>query len=299
MTTPFHAGEEMVQRRAGTYEMARRVGRGIHRELWPAAEAFVAELRFAVVAGSDAEGRLWASAVAGPRGFLSAEGETLFIGAQPGGGDPLASAWVPGSALGLLAIDPATRRRVRVNGRVIASTDTGLAVEMDEAFGNCPKYIQARVPLPDAAWPDQAPTVATGTSLSAEQRTFVERADTFFIATRHPERGADVSHRGGSPGFVRVGDDERIAFPDYAGNGMFNTLGNLAVSASAALLFVDFDTGTALHLSGRAEVDWSPDAAAEISGAERVVRFTVERAVERTDALPLRWALRERSPFNP
>jgi predicted pyridoxine 5'-phosphate oxidase superfamily flavin-nucleotide-binding protein len=296
----FHAGEEMVQRRAGTYEMASRVGRGIHRELWPAAEDFVADQRFVIVAARDAEGRLWASSLAGPRGFLEPEGEALFVGAVPEGGDPLAEAFAPGAAVGLLVIDPATRRRVRVNGRVLARTDAGLGIEVDEAFGNCPKYIQARQLVAADVHPAGPPAPAiTGSLFDEGQVERIGRADTFFIASVHPERGADVSHRGGRPGFVRAVSEREVVFPDYAGNGMFNTLGNLSADPTAALLFVDFATGAALHLSGRAEIDWSAKASTEFAGVERVLRFHVERVTDRPAALPLRWAFREASPFNP
>ena len=299
MARRFHAGEEMVQRRAGTYDMASRVGRGIHRELWPGAEAFVEEQRFVTAAAADSAGRLWASVLVGAPGFVSGEGEMLFVRALPAADDPLADAIVDGGAVGLLVIDPATRRRVRVNGRVLARTDAGLALRIDEAFGNCPKYIQARSIVGDdgqAAVPGQA---SAGSALADGQAALIGRADTFFIASRHAERGADVSHRGGRPGFVRVLSDGAIEFPDYVGNGMFNTLGNLAADPTAALLFVDFDTGTTLHLSGRAEVEWSDEAAAELTGVERVVRFRVEQVIERPAAVPFRWTAPQASPFNP
>jgi predicted pyridoxine 5'-phosphate oxidase superfamily flavin-nucleotide-binding protein len=125
--------------------------------------------------------------------------------------------------------------------------------------------------------------------MTAADRRLVATADTFFIATAGPD-GADASHRGGSPGFVTVHDDVHLRFPDYPGNTMYMTLGNLEANPHAGLLFVDWDTGDALQLSGRAVVDWSQ---------ERAVDFTVERVIATTGAVPYRWTLDERSRFNP
>src|SRR3546814_14766932 len=70
------------------------------------------------------------------------------------------------------------------------------------------------------------------------------------------EQGADVSHRGGRPGFVRVTEDDGrsvLTIPDFSGNQFFNTLGNIAINPRAGLLFVDFATGDLLTLTGRSE----------------------------------------------
>jgi len=120
-----------------------------------------------------------------------------------------------------------------------------------------------------------------------------------FRARPGQTRGADASHRGGLPGFVRVEGDRRLEWPDYPGNAMFNTLGNLAADPRAGLLFVDFEQGHTLQISGRARVVWDERRAAEFAGAERVVEFDVEEVVERRGALPLRWRFVEYSPFNP
>jgi len=88
---------------------------------------------------------------------------------------------------------------------------------------------------------------------------FIAEADTFFIASRSAQldqaessQGLDVSHRGGLPGFVRVVSRSELCFPDFSGNLLFNTLGNLAADARAGLLFIDFRSGGMLHIIGRA-----------------------------------------------
>ena len=106
-------------------------------------------------------------------------------------------------------------------------------------------------------------------------------ADTLFIASRHPTSGADVSHRGGVRGFLDVPAPDRVSIPDYAGNMMFNTLGNLTADARAGLLVADWTTGTLVQLTGRATVNWEPAAVAAFAGAQRLVEFAIDAVVER------------------
>jgi predicted pyridoxine 5'-phosphate oxidase superfamily flavin-nucleotide-binding protein len=295
----YHPGELAVQRRAGGAVRADRLARGVRAELPAVARDFLAGQRLLVVASTDAAGRVWASALSGPDGFIDTpDDRTLAVAALPGAGDPLTEALAAGVApVGLLAIDPATRRRIRVNGA--AEREPGsLRVHAEQVYSNCPKYIQRREPLGDA--PAAArPHVTVRDALSAADRAAIAAADTFFIATAGPDGAADASHRGGSPGFVIVHDERRLSFPDYTGNAMYMTLGNLAVNPRAGLLFIDFQTGDTLQVSGSATVDWSPRRAASMSGAERVIDVTLQRVVHTRAALPLRWILRERSRFNP
>jgi len=152
-------------------------------------------------------------------------------------------------------------------------------------YANCPKYIRPReVALPGPAGPG-APPVRRGTRLDADQMRRLARTDTLFLASRHPIAGADVSHRGGAPGFVHVTGPDRLVIPDYQGNTMFNTLGNLAADPRAGLLLVDFEGGGTLQLSGRARIEWDRAAVAEFEGAERLVELTVEVVLEREGAV--------------
>jgi hypothetical protein len=93
------------------------------------------------------------------------------------------------------------------------------------------------------------------TELDAPQIELIRQADTFFLGTTAPEHGNDASHRGGPVGFVRV-EDNSVRWPDYPGNNMFNSLGNLSIDHTAALLFADFADGRTVHLSGTATVEW-------------------------------------------
>jgi hypothetical protein len=94
-------------------------------------------------------------------------------------------------------------------------------------------------------------------------------------------------------------DGSQLWWPDYAGNNLFNSMGNIAVNPEAALLFVDFVTGRSLHLSGRAELEWlAPGSAGDDGDTGRRVRFSPERVVAMT-ALPVRAVGVNPSPYNP
>jgi uncharacterized protein len=294
---PFHAGERAVQTRAGVRDLAERVGRSIRETLPPVAQAFLDDLRWVIVGGLDRRDRPWASVLAGPRGFAHPiDDRTLRLASRPAPGDPLDAALTPGALVGVLAIDLATRRRLRVNGRITAQNAADVVIAVDQAFSNCPKHIQRRE---DTA--GDAPAIGSASrspALSDRQRAWLRATDTFFIATAVPGEGVDASHRGGMPGFVQV-ERNLIVWPDYSGNALFNTLGNIETYPRAGLLVPDFETGDALLVTGRAAIDWAIAHAAPIAGAERLVTLEVDEVTELPGAFPARMRLREYSPVNP
>src|SRR5690606_10919591 len=93
---------------------------------------------------------------------------------------------------------------------------------------------------PDAHAPQLSPA-SQPAELPEEAIQMIIRSDTMLIATVHPKRGADSSHRGGRPGFVRIVDKDKIVWPDYEGKGMYQTLGNALVHPNVGLTFVDFE----------------------------------------------------------
>ena len=179
-----------------------------------------------------------------------------------------------GTQLGLLGIELETRRRNRVNGRITASDNRRVSFEVDQSFGNCPQYIHPRTFT--RVQPEKI-AARRAAALSASMREWISNADTFFIASGHhgndASGGMDASHRGGDPGFVDVESASRLVFPDYAGNNHFNTIGNLVLDPRAGLLFVDFDGGGLLQLTGRTTIDWDSPAVARYPGARRLVWF--------------------------
>jgi hypothetical protein len=255
--------------------------------------------RLAVAASLDEDSWVWASFLTGPPGFLRPVDEHLvLIESIPLPSDPLPHNLAVRSELGLLAIDLSTRRRLRLNGRGMIDPGRGIFLAVDQVYGNCPKYIQARHVHVQSPGPDASP-LQRSAALSDRQRALISAADTFFIASYQEEGGPDASHRGGAPGFVRFLDERTLAFADYAGNNMFNTLGNLAVQPRAGLLFPDFETGDTLQLRGITRLDWDPAVVRGFRGAHGVVvLFEVEEILERRGSGP-RGRLVEYSPVNP
>jgi predicted pyridoxine 5'-phosphate oxidase superfamily flavin-nucleotide-binding protein len=300
VSSSFHPGEIAVQTRAGVQHGASKIGRTIEDEIPPAAAHFLAQ-RYSLYVGSlDACGRPWASELVGPPGFVRVtDPRTVLIEAAPEAGDALMQRIGANPDVGLLAIDFVTRRRFRVNGRAAVSPSGTIHVAVAQAYGNCPKYIQRREPTEVSEDISAGANVTESTRLSAAQRARIESADTFFLATAHPTAGADVSHRGGAPGFVHTLDDRTLVWPDYQGNTMFMSLGNLESHPYAGLLFVEYESGDVLQLTGAARIDWDPVRAVTFRGAERVIELQVETVVDAPGASPLRWRLVERSPANP
>lgn len=274
----YHPGELAVQQRAGVTSRASKVGNIINGEIPPIAARFLADRPFVIIGGLDRRGLVHATALFGEPGFASsATPGRVVLSRTPGPGDPLEQLAV-GDEIGMLAIDFATRRRMRVNG-TLAATAGRWEIAVDQAYSNCPKYITPR-PAPEHQFRTSAPVAGWTDVLSPSTRDLIRRSDTFFLATIAQGHGADVSHRGGPPGFVELAGDV-LTWPDYAGNSMFNSLGNIEVDPRAGLLFIDFRSGAVVHLAGRARINWDMEEARSRPGAERLVEFRLERVMER------------------
>lgn len=305
--SPFHPGERDIQKRLGIRDKMETFARQVIRDHLPDQHRdFYAALPFLLVGSVDDQERPWASIVTGPPGFVSTpEDRTLAVAARPPFGDPLLATLKPGAPIGILGIQPETRRRNRLTGRIAAVRSDGFSVAVCQTFGNCPQYIQTRTttPRPDAVPPDRARPVVRAERFDTASRALIERSDTLFVATFYSDgrnavsRGADVSHRGGKPGFVRVEDDRTFVFPDFAGNYHFNTVGNIALNPRAGFLFVDFDTGDLLYMTGNADIVWDGKQVKAFAGAERLIRFKLQALIRVQAGLPLNFAFGEYSPL--
>lgn len=307
MTSPFHPGEHALQAHAGLRERLEAVGQVALRDHMPDQHReLFGKLPTLLVAAQDDEGQPWATMLHGPAGFVtSPDARTLRIAGRRAADDPVTPWLVEGARVGLLGLEPQTRRRNRANGRVRATTPDAVEVAVQQSFGNCPKYIHAREPEA-LARPSPPPARRLGPPLDAPSLALLRRADTLFIASASGARpaadddadrsqGVDVSHRGGRPGFLRVDVDPgsatvRLTMPDYTGNFFFNTLGNLLAWPKAGLLVPDYEDGSLLHLAADASIELDGDALRAFPGALRLLRLDVRAAWWREGALPLRWS---------
>ena len=300
--SPWHAGEKHLQATVGMTERMEAHGQKVIRDFMPDQHrAFYHQLPFMIAGAVDGQGRPWATLIEGPEGFVtSPDPKHLEFALAEYPLDPLDPATpglAGGSALGLLGIELHTRRRNRLNGAIGQASADRLEVVVEQSFGNCPQYIQLRAfsrsPAPRGGLREDA------AALDERAIEMIRKADTFFVASYvdHEDggRSVDVSHRGGRAGFVRI-EGGRLTIPDYAGNLHFNTLGNFISNPRAGLLFVDFERGDVLQLSGRPEVILDSPLIAAFEGAERIWTFDVEQVVFRPGAISLRWDFDEYAP---
>lgn len=303
----FHAGEQALQARTGARARLEAVGGAVIRDHMPEAHReLFGKLPTLLLAVQDDNGQPWATMLHGPAGFVSSpDARTLRVQAQPAAEDPAAPWLVAGAAVGLLGLEPHTRRRNRANGRVRRLHDGGFEVQVLQSFGNCPKYIHARRPEPAASHPAR-PARQLGPMLDTSSLALLRRADTLFIASASGQRpgaaraeGVDVSHRGGLPGFVRIDTGPRglrLTMPDYLGNFFFNTLGNLLAWPQAGVLVPDFADGSLLQLAAQASIVFDGPALADFPGAQRLLQLDLLRGWWRPGALGLRWSAPEAPP---
>ncbi|NNG21619.1 pyridoxamine 5'-phosphate oxidase family protein [Telluria aromaticivorans] len=294
--SPFHIGELAIQTRAGTLAQSAITGRrGIRDHMPDQHREFFAQLPFMLVGSVDVNGQPWASVLVGQPGFMhSPDPKTLRIDAHALPGDVLGSNVRHGARLGLLGLEPTTRRRNRLNAAVTNVDAAGFTLGVTQSFGNCPQYIQGRqARFVEELGPLQ---VLDQPRLLDADRALIEAADTLFIASNamldpaSPTSGADVSHRGGRPGFVRVEGGDTLVFPDFTGNSFYQTLGNLHLDPRAGILFIDFISGDLLQLCCSASVVWEGPELEAFVGAERLVRLKVERVRRLVNSMPLRWS---------
>ena len=265
---------------------------------------------FLAVSARDSRGMMWATILAkgGSTNFTtSPDPFTLTIDAMQLPGDALQDALKDGDDLGVLGIEFGAKRRNRVNGRIRRRelSDPNricLDFQVDQSFGNCPQYIKPR------QWWKSTPTVISeggaprsfqrSTALSDLQVDQIKSSSTLFVASgfrgegRSPSFGNDVSHRGGPKGWINVTDSRTIILPDFPGNDMYNTLGNIVMDNRVGITIPLFETGGMIQMSGRASIDYDQVHINEIyPGALRLVVFAIDEVVTVVDgSLPIRWS---------
>jgi hypothetical protein len=302
-TSVYHEGERAMQQSAGEVAIADRNGVVIAETILGGARPFLQKQSMVVLGSVDAEGAPWSTVLYGPPGFAHADDPgsvNLDLPlARRDQGDPFWTNIGANPAIGMLFIELGSRRRYRINGTLARIDEQGIQVSVREAYPNCPKYIQRRQ-LRGMDGESAPALLGEGRAVVGEVRDIVRSADTVFVASNHPERGADASHRGGNPGFVQVVHEGLLRIPDYPGNSLFNTFGNFQVDPRVGLCVPDFAGQRMLQLSGRARVLHGQDDGAHLSaGTGRFWEIEVERWLLRRVPQRLEWEYLDASPFNP
>lgn len=305
--SPFHAGEKAVQELAGVRNKAEKIGRRFIRDFMPDQHReFYGKLPFIFVGSLDQQSRPWASILTNQQSFItSPDNQTLQFQAKPLLGDRLIDNLKLNANLGFLGIELHTRRRNRVNGKVTAIAPDNFTVKITQSFGNCPQFIHKRnlVWLPEH-WDNQVNQAQTFKQFTPEIINLVSNADSFYLTTsfkgkyEEDNEGVDMSHRGGKAGFVNIEGDRTFIFPNFAGNNFYNTLGNLYLNNRIGILFIDFNTGDLVSLTGTAEIIWQGQQLENFKGAEQLIRVTADDILYLPKTLPFRWDFEEYSPAN-
>ena len=279
----------------------------------------------------DGEGRPWTTLIGGKPGFVKSLGDSV-VGVKTVVGwkyDPVLEALVSedgrGKALSALGIHLDTRDRVKLSGRLLGSGLVGSigptsdkselqkrdAVELQMAFaveqslGNCPKYLNRKSLLPVVPQPT---LLSDSLPLGSAAIALLSKADTFFISTSHHTTNMGTNHRGGPPGFVRLASNgpqrTTLIYPEYSGNRLYQTLGNLYTTPRAGLVFPDFSTGDVLYMTGTTEITYGKEASEVLPRSNLLVKIHLTAAKYVQRGLAFRAAGGgggggEPSPYNP
>lgn len=321
LTGSWHPGEVAVHK---LLSIPNRGGKPTSRGMPPQYGYRIAASPLVAFGTLDDEGRPWTTIWGGERGF-SRPIQQGFLGIKSlvdKRHDPVVQALL-GSAtpdgelvrterpLSALSVDLENRDRVKLAGRFVAGalsskdgTDGAVgeiegAMLVLETLGNCPKYmnkkvIRAHLPSPEL--------VSEALPLPPAALSLIDKADMFFLTTANGD-ALDTNHRGGPAAFIRVAhnsaDEVVVVYPEYSGNRLYESLGNLYLNPRIGIAVPDFDTSDVLYLTGTATVLAGPEAAALIPHTKLAVRITVTAARFVKDSLPFRGVLGERSPYNP
>lgn len=280
--------------------MVDRVTASNGNSLTPEMRKFISDQPMFYVASVDGNGQPVASVIFGTPGFVHCDDSShLFINPSESSFSDLSAHIKSGSNVGLLFLEPTTRRRARLDGLAELLPEGRIRFEIRRSLRTYPKYIHSR----EVRWVGFDPAGTSqrlhGTELSAAHRQLIAGSDTFFIATHHSAAHPDISHRAGRPGFVRFISENELIFPDYPSDNIEQSARNLTYDARAGLLFLDCDGEGTLHVSGTARVRTDMPSGDLFGDGFPVVHFTVKDWVQRRSLLPVKLRLLHYSPFDP
>jgi predicted pyridoxine 5'-phosphate oxidase superfamily flavin-nucleotide-binding protein len=135
--------------------------------------------------------------------------------------------------------------------------------------------------------------------IDAEDKAFIEGLDMFFLATADEQGYPNCSYKGGEPGFVRVLDEHTVAFPNYDGNGMYLSTGNVLANPNVGMLFISFERGRRLRLNGVASIEEDDELMESYPEAQFVVRVRAREVFPNCPRYIHKYQLVERSRFVP
>lgn len=301
----FHQGELTVQALANEADIAQRNGVVISKHIIKGALPFIAQQFMAVISSIDENNHIWTSVLFGEPGFIQApDDQHIVLNSQQIIQQPTDPLWQNikhNTQVGVLIIELNTRRRLRVNGNITQVDKELFEITVAQAYPNCPKYIQRRQPtLSKDLLAQNTSSSKLGQELTTEQIELISQSDSFFVGSGVTNHHNDASYRGGQPGFIKINGHNQLVIPDYQGNSMFNTLGNIELHPYAGLTFIDFTHNKLLQLTGTAKILWhQDDEHNHTGGTKRYWQFNITNWQETQLAVNLNWTFFDYSPHNP
>ena len=276
MSDIFHDGQLAVQRITGEEEIAKMRIPMIESSLHPRSIPFIEHQILAFCGSEDNNRDIWLSLIVGERGFINAPSihELRFdLSKVKSNLDDIFFKNIKDKpTVGLLFHEAVRRARYRAWG--VASEDGDqLSFEIRMGYPSCPKHIQREmIEIPEES-KARSSSYESGTTLGDLEKDWILNAHTFYIATQTKKGDIEASHRGGDPGFIEIQNNGLIRVPDYLGNSMFSTLGNIYENPKAALLFVDYEKGETLQLTGKAELQFDQNSKSDFYRSGETGRF--------------------------
>ncbi len=300
----YSKGEQQVQKMANEEKIAIRVKRLVEESINFQAMSFIEDQPFLIVSSKDGNNNVWTSILFGNHGFVKAKStRTLEIDLKKlpnSEKDILFDNILKNPNVGTLFINHELRIRYRINGKATMDNDK-ISITVSEAYGNCPKYIQSYAFSPELG--TNSPILSErGLSLNEKQLHLISSAHTFYLGTYGKNGQMDASHRGGKKGFVSIIDNRVLKIPDYPGNSMFNSLGNISEIPNCGLLFVDFEKGHTLQLTGKGKLlfdQTDTNSLAESGNTGRFWLFEIDEFVDTKNSFKIENKFLEFSPYNP
>ncbi|NIJ44932.1 hypothetical protein FHR24_001371 [Wenyingzhuangia heitensis] len=301
----FHKGELAFQKKMGVDHIAHKAIKMISNEIIKGAIPFIEKQTMAIVSSQDKEQNVWISILLGANGFVAVPTPssltvnlTKIVSDKK---DVFYKNIQQHTQIGTLFIELATRRRLRVNG-VLTVNGENINIKVEESYPNCPKYIQQR----DVQSPINAKQNSSiqkhGNVLTDAQKDWILKADTLFVGSAGLDGKLDASHRGGTPGFIDIIDDNILKIPDYKGNNIYNTFGNFTENSKGGVLFIDFENKSTLQLTGTSKIIHNlsnKDDLSKSGGTGRFWFFKIDKWIETQNHHNSEWSFISYSKYNP
>lgn len=253
MKSVYHQGEHYIQELMGVRNKSDSISSMITNNMPNAAAEFLRTLNFSVITFTIDNKELHTSVVYSLKPFIEIiKSDEILISLDKKSFVPQSILEANSINIGFIGLVFESKMRIRVNGKGKVINNK-LHLKIDEVYANCPKYIHDRKLLGKIDF-QKEPRLSRYTKLNQECIEIIENADTFFLSSCHSIKGADVSHKGGQKGFLRVVSNTKLEFDDYPGNNMYNSLGNIHTNPNVTIFVIDFKENRTLHINGEANL---------------------------------------------